>query len=208
MMELKLICEKDGQSDTSVSVSDALFGREYNEALVHQVVTAYLANARSANRAQKGRSDVAKSTRKPWRQKGTGRARSGMASSPLWRGGGKIFPNSPDENFTHKVNRKMYRAGIVSILSQLAREDRLSVVESFRIDAPKTKVLATKLKDMGLDEVMIITDSIDENLYLSSRNLPHVRVVEAGHADPVSLMHFAKVLMTRGALAKMEEMLA
>lgn len=208
MMELKLISEKDGQPDASVSVSDALFGREYNEALVHQVVTAYLANARSANRAQKGRSDVAKSTRKPWRQKGTGRARSGMASSPLWRGGGKIFPNSPDENFTHKVNRKMYRAGIVSILSQLVREDRLSIVESFSIDAPKTKVLATKLKDMGLDEVMIITDSIDENLYLSSRNLARVRVVEAGHADPVSLMRFAKVLVTRGALTKMEEMLA
>lgn len=208
MMELKLISEKDGQSDTSVSVSDALFGREYNEALVHQVVTAYLANARSANRAQKGRSDVAKSTRKPWRQKGTGRARSGMASSPLWRGGGKIFPNSPEENFTHKVNRKMYRAGIVAILSQLVRENRLSIVESFRIDTPKTKVLATKLKDMGLDEVMIITDSIDENLYLSSRNLEHVRVVEAGYADPVSLMRFARVLVTRGALTKMEEMLA
>jgi len=208
MMELKLISEKDGQPDASIPVSDALFGREYNEALVHQVVTAYLANARSANRAQKGRSDVAKSTRKPWRQKGTGRARSGMASSPLWRGGGKIFPNSPDENFTHKVNRRMYRAGIVSILSQLVREDRLSIVESFSIDAPKTKVLATKLKDMGLDEVMIITDSIDENLYLSSRNLARVRVVEAGHADPVSLMRFAKVLVTRGALTKMEEMLA
>jgi large subunit ribosomal protein L4 len=208
MMELKLISEKDGQSDTSVSVSDALFGREYNEALVHQVVTAYLANARSANRAQKGRSDVAKSTRKPWRQKGTGRARSGMASSPLWRGGGKIFPNSPEENFTHKVNRKMYRAGIVAILSQLVRENRLSIVESFTIDAPKTKALAAKLKDMGLDEVMVITDSIDENLYLSSRNLPRVRVVEAGHADPVSLMRFANILVTRGALTKMEEMLA
>ena len=207
-MELKLINEKDGQSDASVSVSDALFGREYNEALVHQLVTAYLANARSANRAQKGRSDVAKSTRKPWRQKGTGRARSGMASSPLWRGGGKIFPNSPEENFTHKVNRKMYRAGIVAILSQLVRENRLSVVESFKMDVPKTKVLAAKLKDMGLDEVMIITDSMDENLYLSSRNLAHVRVVEAGHADPVSLMRFSNVLVTRGALTKMEEMLA
>jgi large subunit ribosomal protein L4 len=207
-MELKLINEKDGQSDASVSVSDALFGREYNEALVHQLVTAYLANARSANRAQKGRSDVAKSTRKPWRQKGTGRARSGMASSPLWRGGGKIFPNSPEENFTHKVNRKMYRAGIIAILSQLVRENRLSVVESFKMDVPKTKVLAAKLKDMGLDEVMIITDSMDENLYLSSRNLAHVRVVEAGHADPVSLMRFSNVLVTRGALTKMEEMLA
>jgi large subunit ribosomal protein L4 len=172
------------------------------------VVTAYLANARSANRAQKGRSDVAKSTRKPWRQKGTGRARSGMASSPLWRGGGKIFPNSPEENFSHKVNRKMYRAGIGAILSQLVREDRLSVVENFTVDAPKTNVLARKLKDMGLNDVMIITDSVDENLYLSSRNLPHVLVVEAGHADPVSLMRFASVLMTRGALTKIEELLA
>lgn len=206
-MELKLIND-DGQSATSVSASDTLFGREYNEALVHQVVTAYLANARSANRAQKGRSDVAKSTRKPWRQKGTGRARAGMASSPLWRGGGRIFPNSPEENFSHKVNRKMYRAGIGAILSQLVREDRLSIVENFTVDAPKTNILARKLKDMGLNEVMIITDSVDENLYLSSRNLPHVLVVEAGHADPVSLMRFASVLMTRGALTKIEELLA
>lgn len=206
-MELKLIND-NGESAASISASDTLFGREYNESLVHQVVTAYLANARSANRAQKGRSDVAKSTRKPWRQKGTGRARAGMASSPLWRGGGKIFPNSPEENFSHKVNRKMYRAGIGAILSQLVRENRLSVVENFTVDVPKTNVLARKLKDMGLDEVMIITDSVDENLYLSSRNLPHVMVVEAGHADPVSLMRFATVLMTRGALTKIEELLA
>jgi large subunit ribosomal protein L4 len=206
-MELKLI-DDNGQSSANVSASETLFGREYNEALVHQVVTAYLANARSANRAQKARSDVAKSTRKPWRQKGTGRARAGMASSPLWRGGGKIFPNSPEENFSHKVNRKMYRAGIGAILSQLVRENRLSVVENFVVDAPKTKVLAQKLKDMGLDQVMIITDNIDENLYLSSRNLPLVKVVEAGYADPVSLMRFANVLITRNALAKMEEMLA
>lgn len=206
-MELKLIGD-DGQSAAGVTVPDSLFGREYNEALVHQVVTAYLANARSANRAQKGRSDVAKSTRKPWRQKGTGRARAGMASSPLWRGGGKIFPNSPEENFSHKVNRKMYRAGMGAILSQLVRENRLSVVENFVLDTPKTKILAGKLKDMKLNEVMIVTDSVDENLYLSSRNLPLVKVVEAGHVDPVSLLRFANVLITRGALAKMEEMLA
>ena len=206
-MELKLIGD-NGQSDASVSAPDSLFGREYNEALVHQVVTAYLANARSANRAQKGRSEVAKSTRKPWRQKGTGRARAGMASSPLWRGGGKIFPNSPEENFSHKVNRKMYRAGMGAILSQLVRENRLSVVENFVLDTPKTKALAGKLKDMKLDEVMIVTDSVDENLYLSSLNLPLVKVVEAGHVDPVSLLRFANVLITRGALAKMEEMLA
>lgn len=206
-MELKVIDDK-GQSAASISAPDSLFGREYNEALVHQLITAYLANARSANRAQKGRSEVAKSTRKPWRQKGTGRARAGMASSPLWRGGGKIFPNSPSENFSHKVNRKMYRAGVGAILSQLVREERLSVVENFVVDAPKTKVLARKLRDMGLEEVMIITDGVDENLYLSSRNLPLVKVVEAGHADPVSLMRFANVLITRGALTKMEEVLA
>lgn len=207
MMELKLINDQ-GQATASVSAPDALFGREYNEALVHQVVTAYLANARAGTRAQKGRSDVNKSTRKPWRQKGTGRARAGMASSPLWRGGGKIFPNSPDENFSHKVNRKMFRAGICSILSQLVREGRLSVVDKFTVEAPKTKLLTRKLKDMGLDEVMIITDTVDDNLYLSSRNLPNVLVVEAGQADPVSLIRASRVLVTRGAVAKFEEMLA
>ena len=206
-MDLMIINDQ-GQQTSSMAASDDTFGREYNEALVHQVVTAYLANARSANRAQKGRSDVAKSTRKPWRQKGTGRARAGMASSPLWRGGGKIFPNSPEENFSHKLNRKMYRAGIGAILSQLVRENRLSVVESFTVDTPKTKTLAQKLKGMGMDEVMIITDSVDENLYLSSRNLPHVMVVEVGHADPVSLLRFANVLMTRSAVTQIEEMLA
>jgi large subunit ribosomal protein L4 len=206
-MELKLI-DDNGQTTATVSVSDSLFGREYNEALIHQVVTGYLANARSGNRAQKARSDVAKSTRKPWRQKGTGRARAGMASSPLWRGGGKIFPNSPIENFSYKINRKMYRAGMGAILSQLVREDRLSVVENFAVEAPKTKTLSRKLKDMGLDEVMIITDKVDENLHLSSRNLPLIKVVEAGHADPVSLIRFSSILITRGALAKMEEILA
>ena len=208
-MELKLSNDQ-GQSSpgAGVSASDALFGREYNESLVHQVVTAYLANARSASSAQKGRSDVAKSTRKPWRQKGTGRARAGMASSPLWRGGGKTFPNSPEENYSHKVNRKMYRAGIGAILSQLVRDNRLSVVDSFTVDTPKTKTLAQKLKSRGMNEVMIITDSVDVNLYLSSRNLPHVMVVEVGHADPVSLLRFANVLMTRGAVAKFEELLA
>jgi large subunit ribosomal protein L4 len=206
-MEIKLI-KDDGQSDSNITASDALFAREYNESLVHQVITAYLANARSANRAQKGRSDVAKSTRKPWGQKGTGRARAGMASSPLWRGGGKIFPNSPEENFSHKLNRKMYRAGIGAILSQLVRENRLSVVDNFTVDTPKTKTLALKLKSLGMDEVMIITDKVDENLYLSSRNLPHVMIVEVGHADPVSLLRFANVIMTRNAVTQIEELLA
>ena len=207
-MEIKVIND-NGQAGTSISASDDLFGREYNEALIHQVVIAYQANARSANSKQKGRSEIAKSTRKPWAQKGTGRARAGMASSPLWRGGGKIFPNSPDENYTHKVNRKMYRAGMASIFSQLVREGRLTVVESLALAAPKTKLLAQKMKGLGLHDnrVLIVTDSIDENLYLSSRNLPNVLVVEVHQADPVNLVRFTKVLVTRSALVKIEEML-
>ena len=203
-MELKLLNEQ-GQAASTLQASDVLFGREYNEALVHQVVTAYAANARSGNRKQKGRSEIAKSTRKPFRPKGTGNARAGMASSPLWRGGGKIFPNTPDENFSQKVNRKMYRAGVAAILSQLAREDRLAVVESFSIEAPKTRLLSQKLKGMGLDSVLVITDEMDENLFLSSRNLHQVLVLEVNEADPVSLVRFPKVLVTKGALAKMEE---
>src|SRR5918912_1219637 len=144
-MELKVINDQ-GQSTSSVSASDTAFGREYNEALVHQVVTAYMANARSGTRAQKDRSAVKHSTKKPWRQKGTGRARAGMTSSPLWRGGGKISPNSPDENFSQKLNRKMYRAGLCAILSQLAREDRLRVVDEYRVEQPNTKLLEQKVK--------------------------------------------------------------
>ena len=203
-MELKLLNEQ-GQAASTLQASDVLFGRDYNEALVHQVVTAYAANARSGNRKQKGRSEIAKSTRKPFRQKGTGNARAGMASSPLWRGGGKIFPNTPDENFSQKVNRKMYRAGVAAIQSQLAREDRLAVVENFSVEAPKTRLLSQKLKGMGLDSVLVITDEIDENLFLSSRNLHQVLVLEVSEADPVSLVRFPKVLVTKGALAKMEE---
>ena len=206
-MELKLINDA-GAANGTVAVSAELFGRDYNEALVHQVVTAFQANARAGNRAQKGRSDVQKSTKKPWRQKGTGRARAGMASSPLWRGGGRIFPNSPDENFTQKVNRKMYRAGIAAILSQLVRENRLSVVEDMQLDAPKTKGLVSKLKGMGLDQVLIITDSYNENLYLSSRNLENVMVLEAKYADPVNLVRFANVVLTKGAVKQFEEVLA
>jgi len=205
MMELKLI-NQNGQA--TVSASDQLFGREVNPALIHQVVTAYMANARTANRAQKGRSEVNKTKKKPWRQKGTGRARAGKASSPLWRGGGRIFPNLPDENFSHKVNRKMYRAGMASILSQLAREDRLCVIDDLKLDAPKTKLLTDKFKSMGLsDSVLVITDAIDENLMLSSRNLPNVLVLEPRQADPVSLLHFSRTVMTRSAVSKMEEIL-
>jgi large subunit ribosomal protein L4 len=206
-MELTLINDQ-GQASAKVSASDTLFGRDYNEALVHQLVVAYQANARSGNRKQKDREEVHHSTKKPFKQKGTGRARAGMTSSPLWRGGGRIFPNSPEENFTQKINRKMFRAGLAAILSQLAREDRLVVVEDFAVNAPKTKLVASKLKDMGLDSVLVITDSIDENLQLAARNLPNVMVVEAQHADPISLIRFPKVLVTRGAVAKMEEMLA
>jgi large subunit ribosomal protein L4 len=206
-MELQVINEH-GKPTAKVSASDIAFAREYNESLVHQVITAFLANARQGTRKQLARGEVNKSNKKPWKQKGTGRARAGRASSPLWRGGGKVFPNLPDENFSQKLNRKMYRAGVCSILSQLAREDRLAVVEQFKLDSPKTKLLATKLKDMGLDDVLIITDSIDENLLLSSRNLPGVDVVTVGHADPVSLMRHAKVLVTRGAIAKIEEAFA
>jgi large subunit ribosomal protein L4 len=206
-MELKLIDAK-GQSASTMAASDALFARDYNEPLIHQVVTAYQANARQGTRAQKGRSEIAKSTRKPWRQKGTGRARAGMASSPLWRGGGRIFPSSPDENFTQKLNRKMYRAGVASILSQLAREDRLKVVENFILEAPKTKLFLQKVKDMGVsDSLLLITDELDDNLLLSSRNLPNVLVLEVSEADPVSLIRYKNVILTRKAVSKFEEML-
>jgi large subunit ribosomal protein L4 len=206
-MELKVINEK-GEAQKSVDASETLFGRAYNEALVHQVVVAYGANGRQGTRQQKTRSEVRHSTKKPWRQKGTGRARAGMTSSPLWRGGGRIFPNKPDENFTQKLNRKMYRAGMASILSQLVREDRLSVIEAFSIDQPKTKVLAGKLRDLGMSDVLILTDKLDDNLYLSARNLPNVLILEARHADPVSLMRFEKVLVTKAAVKDLEEALA
>lgn len=205
-MELKVLNEK-GESSGVVAGADDVFGRDFNEPLIHQVVVAYQANARSGNRAQKDRSEVRHSTKKPWRQKGTGRARAGMTSSPLWRGGGRIFPNKPDENFSHKVNRKMYRAGMCSILSQLAREGRLAIVESLALDSPKTKQLAGKLKDMGLESTLILTDAIDDNLALASRNLPNVLVLEARQADPLSLVHYKQVLLTKAALAQVQEML-
>jgi large subunit ribosomal protein L4 len=206
-MELKLLNEQ-GQAGSNVAAADAVFGRDYNEALIHQIVVAYAANARSGNRAQKDREQVHHTTKKPWRQKGTGRARAGMSSSPLWRGGGRIFPNSPDENFTHKVNKKMYRAGMCSILSQLAREERLVVIDDLTIDAPKTKLLSQKLQGMGLESVLVITDTLNENLELASRNLVNVLVVEPRHADPMSLVFYKKVLVTKAALAKLEEMFA
>ena len=206
-MELKMI-DAQGQSAGSVNASDSLFGRDYNEPLIHQIVTGFLANARQGTRAQKARSDVNKSTKKPWKQKGTGRARAGMASSPLWRGGGKIFPNLPEEDFSHKINKKMNRVGMCSLFSQLAREGRLSVVDGISVDAPKTKLLAQKVKGMGFERVLIITDEIDDNLYLSARNLPNVLVLEPRQADPVSLLRFEHTVLTKAAMAKLEEMLS
>jgi len=206
-MELKFI-DENGNAAATTNGSDTLFGRDYNEALIHQIVTAYQANGRGGNRAQKGRGDINKSHKKPWAQKGTGRARAGQANSPLWRGGGKIFPSSPDENFTQKVNRKMFRAGIASILSQLVREGRLAVVEQIAIDAPKTKLFAQKIKSFGLSgTVLLVTDKLDDNIFLSSRNLPNVLVLEAVEVDPVSLVRFENVVLTKGALAQFEEIL-
>lgn len=206
-MELKLVNDQ-GVEASKVEASDALFGREYNEALVHQVVVAYQANARSGNRAQKDRADVKHTTAKPFRQKGTGRARAGMSSSPLWRGGGRIFPNKPDENFSQKVNKKMYRAGVATILSQLVREDRLVVVDSVAVDMPKTKLFAGKIKALGLESALVITETFDENVFLAARNLPNVLVIEAVETDPLSLVRFSNVVVTKGALAKIEEMFA
>jgi len=206
-MELKLL-NANGQEGAAVSASDVVFGRDYNEALIHQVVVAYQANARSGNRAQKDREQVRHTTKKPWRQKGTGRARAGMSSSPLWRGGGRIFPNSPEENFSHKVNKKMHRAGLCSIYSQLAREGRIVVVDEMTLEAPKTKLLAEKFKAMGLESVLVITDTVDENLYLASRNLAHVAVVEPRYADPLSLIYFKKIVITKAAVAQIEELLS
>ena len=206
-MELKLVGKDGGSSGGTLKANDAVFGRDFNEALVHQVVIAFQANARIGSRAQKDRGAVNHSTKKPWRQKGTGRARAGMTSSPVWRGGGKIFPNSPAENFSQKVNRKMYRAGMASILSQLAREDRIRVVEEFKVDAPKTKMLAQKVKAMGFDEVLVLTDEVDQNLLLSARNLANVQVMSVRNANPLALVRSARVLLTKSAVAKLEELL-
>ena len=206
-MELKTIDDKGAPG--TLQATDAVFARDFNQSLVHQLVVAYQANARIGSRAQKDRGAVRHSTKKPWRQKGTGRARAGMTSSPLWRGGGKIFPNSPDENFSHKVNRKMYRAGMASILSQLAREDRLRVVDQFRVEQPKTRLLVQKVKALGFEELLVITtdDDMDENLMLSARNLRNVLVMSVRDANPVSLVRFQNVVLTKAAVSKLEELL-
>ena len=206
-MQIELLNDQ-GQDSAKFEAPETLFGRDYNEDLVHQIVVAYQANARQGTRAQKDREQVKHSTKKPFKQKGTGRARAGMTSSPIWRGGGRAFPNSPEENFTQKINKKMYRAGMAAIFSQLVREGRLAVVDSLKIEAPKTKLLASKLKAMNLQSVLVISEEVDDNLYFASRNLANVLVVEPRYADPVSLVHYKKVLVTKGAIDKLKEMFA
>jgi len=206
-MQVELLNDQ-GQAASKLDVPETVFGRDYNEALIHQLVVAYQANARQGTRAQKDRQMVKHSTKKPFKQKGTGNARAGMTSSPLWRGGGRIFPNSPDENFTQKLNKKMYRAGMASIFSQLAREGRLAVVDSIKVDSPKTKQLAAKFKAMNLNHVLVIAEEVDENLYLASRNLPTILVVEPRYADPMSLVYLKKVIVTKGAIDQLKEMFA
>jgi len=194
------------QGGSTVTVSDKAFGREFNEPLVHQVVTAYMAGARAGTKAQKNRSAVRGGGAKPWRQKGTGRARAGTIRSPLWRGGGKVFAAQP-RDYSQKVNRKMYRGALASILSELLRQERLIVVESFTVDQPKTKALLAKLDEMGVEDVLIVTEALDENLYLAARNLYHVGVADGVSIDPVSLIGYEKVIMTVGALRQIEEKL-
>ncbi|MEY3513399.1 MAG: hypothetical protein RLZ89_1533 [Pseudomonadota bacterium] len=205
MMQIELLNDQ-GQVASQFEAPETLFGRDYNEDLIHQIVVAYQANARQGTRAQKDREQVKHSTKKPFKQKGTGRARAGMTSSPIWRGGGRAFPNSPEENFTQKINKKMYRVGMAAIFSQLVREGRLAVVDSLKIEAPKTKLLAAKLKAMNLQSVLVISEEVDDNLYFASRNLANVLVVEPRYADPVSLVHYKKVLVTKGAIDKLKEM--
>jgi large subunit ribosomal protein L4 len=203
----KILCRsEDGQTE-DIEVSDSVFNRAYNETLVHQLITSYLSNARSVTRAQKGRSEVAGSTRKMWRQKGTGRARVGAASNPLWRGGGKIFPNKPTENYQKKINRKVYRAGISIIFSQLLRDNRLIAINEFQLETEKTKKFIEKLKRYHLEDVVIITDKIDRNLYLASRNVPNIEITEIHSIDPTSLLSYNNVVITREVVNKIESIL-
>lgn len=208
-MEFKILDKAGKVSKKTHKASDAIFNNDFNESLIHQIVTSYMSNSRSVTRAQKTRSEVKHSTRKPFRQKGTGNARAGMTSSPIWRSGGRAFPNRPDENYTHKINKKAYRAGMKSILSELVRQKRLSIIEEFKIDSPKTKKFVEKIKTLGFeDNILVLIDAFDENLYLSSRNITNALVVEAKYADPVSLVHFSKVIATPGAVKQLEEMFA
>ena len=205
-MELNLVNEQ-GQETAKVPASDAVFARQYNEALVHQLVVAYMANARQGTRAQLNREFVHHTTKKPFRQKGTGRARAGMSSSPLWRGGGRTFPSTPNENFSKKMNKKAYRAAMATIFSKLVADGRLVVVESIGAETTKTKAFAANLKAMGLTSAMLIAETVDDNLFLASRNIKNVTVVEPRYIDPLSLIHYEKIVVAKGALSKIEEML-
>jgi len=200
------LTDSNGAKSREIDVADPLFNREFNEALVHQVVTAYLSAGRQGTVGQKNRAAVRGGGKKPWRQKGTGRARAGTIRSPLWRGGGKIFP-AVTQDHSQKVNRKMYRHAMRSIFSELIRQDRMTVVDDFAVSTPKTKDLILKLKGMGLTDVLIVTDHMDEALYLAARNVPAIRVVEALKVDPVNLIRFEHVLMTEKALRVLEETL-
>ena len=195
------------QGTGSVDVAEAAFGVEFNEALVHQVVTAYLADARAGTKAQKNRAAARGGGAKPWRQKGTGRARAGTIRSPIWVGGGRTFAAKP-RNYSQKVNKKMYRAALRSVLSELVRQDRLVVVESLDLEAPKTKLLAAYLKDLGLNNVLILNEAFDEKIFLAARNLPNVGICDASSIDPVVLIRFEKVLITLPALKLIEERLS
>ncbi len=195
------------QGTGSVDVAEATFGADFNEPLVHQVVTAYLAGGRAGTKAQKNRSDVRGGGAKPWRQKGTGRARAGTIRSPIWVGGGRAFAARP-RNYSQKVNKKMYRAALRSVLSELVRQDRLVVVKELELEAPKTKLLATRLKELELDNVLILNEAFDEKIYLAARNLPNVGICDAASIDPVVLIRFEKVLVTLPALKMIEERLS
>lgn len=207
-MKVAVMNEAGNATGSEVEVSDAVFGARFNEPLVHQVVVAYQANARQGTRKQKTRSEVRGGGRKPWRQKGTGQARAGTIRSPLWRGGGKIFPNTPDENFTHKVNRKQYRSAMRSILSELLRQGRLVTVTEFNVAQPKTKEVVSRLKGLGAENALIVTEAMADGLTLAARNLPRVDVRKVEAADPVSLLRHERVVMTTGALKRFEAWLA
>lgn len=206
-MEIKLIDANTGDAAGTVAVNDAVFAATFNEPLVHQVVTAYMAKARAGTKAQKNRSEVRGGGAKPWRQKGTGRARAGSIRSPIWVGGGRAFPSKP-RSYEQKVNRKMYRAAMRSILSELVRGGRLVVVDDFKLDAPKTKQFVSKMKQLGLQDALVVTEGFDENLYLASRNLYNADATDVNGVDPVSLIGYETVVLTQGALKQLEEKLA
>lgn len=204
-MEINVL-DQNGKKTGTITVSEKIFARDFNQDLIHQLIVAYQSNSRLATRKQKNREEVSHTTHKPYRQKGTGRARAGMSASPLWRGGGRAFPNTPEENFEKKINKKMYRIGICSILSKLVKDGRLSVVDQFSVDAPKTKLMASKTKAFGFSSMLLVVDQINENIFLSSRNLRNLLIIEPKKINPVSLVKYDHVLLTRQALVKVEEL--